>query len=336
MSTTIEQDLTAVLGSVIILSPESFGLSGEPAIAVSAVPAPAGYPAHLLPAEPLVRALQNLLYARCYSHRLGDPVTDVPPPDPALVGRLSQANHSRERWDPGWVIYQFGANGQVYVMKGERQHLAQPGEYLAATPGLPLQVGSQVTLWVTRESVNVQPGFYYMFGEVPPDTWDDYWLVRYYFHCRPADVAELVAHLTASLNRSQVPFRMKALSDSAHYTRTDAMVLYCARRYHRVVAWAIAELSKAAAAALRPAVPLFSKRLRPGVGFAEDPKTGESFGMSRCRLVAEGIVDAWRMSYQSVPARQQAVAARFSLNGLSLERPYLNAGSVDLFDLSAA
>ena len=75
------------------------------------------------PAESLIQVVQGLLYGRCYSHRLADAVPGV---SAAVVGadaehvrRLSAANRSRERWDPGWQIYQLAANGQELVASGE-------------------------------------------------------------------------------------------------------------------------------------------------------------------------------------------------------------------------
>ena len=38
---------------------------------------------------------------------------------------------------------------------------------------------------------------------------------------------------------------------------------------------------------LRPATPLLTRILHEGIGLAEDPATGESFGMSRSRLIAQ-------------------------------------------------
>jgi hypothetical protein len=83
---------------------------------------------------------------------------------------------------------------------------------------------------------------------------------------------------------------------------------------------------------LRDSVPLFTKKLRNGVGLAEEPNTGESFGMHRCRLTAEGIVEAWYRGDQTIQGRMQAVNARFAFNNLKLEKPYLNPGSQDLFE----
>ena len=47
------------------------------------------------------------------------------------------------------------------------------------------------------------------------------------------------------------------------------MVLYCARRYFQIVARIIERLPVAAGRHLAATVPLFTKRLRAGVGLAE-------------------------------------------------------------------
>jgi hypothetical protein len=55
--------------------------------------------------------------------------------------------------------------------------------------------------------------------------------------------------------------------------------------------------------------------------------------MHRCRLGAEGILDAGQKSDQSAEGRLRAVAARFAQNAMRLELPYLGPGSVDLPDV---
>jgi hypothetical protein len=330
--TVKNSELAEVLEAVKILSPFAVQFGSEPAIQVApATPAP-GYGNHPLPADALVRTLEMLLYDRCYAHRLGLSI-GAPAQDPQCAARLSAANRSKERWDAGWSVYQLGLNGMVYIVKGERQRTALPGEFiLTGAPGVAAQVGSVVSLLVPRESFVMQPGFYYMFSETPNDVWDDYNLLRYYFHCTPECVEAAVAYLTASLNRYQLPFRMKALSDASLYTRTDAMVLYVARRYFPLTTRIVQDMPEAISGAFRAPIPWFARPLQPGIGMAEDPGNGESFGMHRCRLVAEGIADAWRQGDQSSAAKIRAVEARFALNGMKADRPHLNAGSVDWFE----
>lgn len=80
---------------------------------------------------------------------------------------------------------------------------------------------------------------------------------------------------------------------------------------------------------LKPAVPLFSKKLRPKIGLADDPGHSRSFGLNRCQLLAEGIVHAWTKGQQSPQARANAVRQQFAANRLDFDRPHLNASSAD-------
>jgi hypothetical protein len=172
-----------------------------------------------------------------------------------------------------------------------------------------------------------------MYGETLSDVWDEHSLVRFYFHATSDGAPALVDYLTATLNRYQVPFRMKALSEPAMYQRSDAMVLYVSRRHYEITARLVLDIPSDIAGQLRSTTPFFTRPLQDGIGIAEDPNTGESFGMHRCRMVAEGIVDAWMQSDQSVEGRLAAIAARFAANGCNLHLPYLSPGSVDLQEI---
>jgi hypothetical protein len=336
----IQEEIIPILREIEILSPTAFRFRDEmmPATAgFTPMPSVPGFPSHPLPEIPLVRDIQSVLYARCYSRRM----EEAPPPDPqtlvadpTFLPKLMQSNRSRPGWEGGWTVYQVSPNGQVWLSKGDRQRSAVPGEFISTgPPGVAPQSGSIVNVQVARESTVAQPGFYFMYGETLGDVWDDQSVVRFYFHAPSSAAPELIEALTPLLNRYQVPFRMKALNEPAMYGRTDAVVLYVARRYHDITVRIVRQLPVNVADRLHDSTPLFARPLQPGVGVAEDPNTGESFGMHRCRLMAEGIFDAWQRNDQSVDGRLRAVAARFTQNGLKLEFPHLSADSVDLADV---
>jgi hypothetical protein len=329
----IKEELSAILREIEIVSPAAIRFRGEmiPVQPAQAAPMP-GFPQHPLPDMPLIREMQALLYGRCYSHRIDEPPqASAAPPDPGYVYKLAAQNRSRPGWEGGWMIYQTGTNGQIWIVKGDRQRTAVAGEYVTTgPPGIPPAAGAIVNVQVQRESMTAQPGFYFMYGETLADVWDDEGLVRFYFHASASGAPDLIGELTGRLNRYQVPFRMKALNDPAMYTRTDAIVLYVARRHHRITVQIVRDLPATVLDSLRSSTPLFTVALAPGIGVAEDPNTGESFGMHRCRLVAEGIVDALQGGDSSIQGRLRAVAARFEKNELQLETPHLGAGMTGL------
>jgi hypothetical protein len=333
MTLDIQADLTRVLEAVTITSPAMFLFRGE---TINVSPGPVqpipGFPNHPLPQLPLARDLQAVLYSRCYAQRIEDqtPASPAAPftPDPSFVPALSRANRSQPRWEGGWSVYAIGQGGQVSLQKGDRQRFAFPGEFLSqGPPGLPPQPGTAVSVYAPRESNATQPGFYFAFGEMLSDIWDEHNLLRFYFHA-PSDVAaDLLAYLTGALNKRLAPFKIKVLNEPALFPRTDAVVLYLAKRYYELTVRLIREMPQALAGTLRRSTPLFTLPIQPGVGMAEDPNTGESFGMNRCRMTAEGIVEACRNGEASITARMKSIAARFAQEGYSLELPYLNPGS---------
>jgi hypothetical protein len=330
----IREQLRPIVEAIEIVSPAAFRYRGK---AMAVPPGPVtpipGLPAHPLPQTPLVRELQQLLYTRCYAQPFDDE-SELQLPlqsDPSFVQRLSAANRSRARWEAGWTVYSVAAAGQVYLQKGDRQRSAMAGEYLTAgPPGMPPQPGVQTTVASPRDSAIAQPGFYFLYGETLSDLWDEHHLLRFYFHATAVGVGSLLEYLTGELNRFQVPFRMKALIEPALYRRTDAVVLYLARRYHAIAVRIVRGMPREVAAGLRPASPLFTLELARGVGLAEEPNTGESFGMHRCRMTADGLVEAWKAGKRTTDARIDAIGAQFKQAGFQLDMPYLSPSSTDL------
>jgi hypothetical protein len=334
-------ELTSALNLVTIHSPLVFSLAGEAPIDVSAIPTTEGWAgggpsgsAQPADHERLVRAIQTTLYDRGYARRLGGSEyhpTRAVAADPEFVRRLAEANSTRERWDQGWIVHHLGPDGQVFVRKGERERAAIPGAFISeAVVGAPPQIGASVRIRAPRETLDMQPGYYFAFGETLDELAEQSSLVRLYFHCDAEGAVRLVGGLSREMNEFQVPFKLKVPAAPSLCDRTDAAVLYIGARYFAITARIVAQVHEDVP--LAPAVPLFTKRLWPGIGAAVDPGSGESFGTHRCRLAAEGIVDAWQQGSQELTARLAAVAARFATAGLDLARPYVGPGGIDIFE----
>jgi hypothetical protein len=330
----LHEEIIEVLNKFEIRSPVAFSFDGEPESDVrSFQSAHASGAASGQSDDMLIKAIQAVLYDRCYARRVprsSASAAHAASADIEFGRRLAAANAGRERWDRGWVIHQFGPNGQVFVRKGDRERVAVPGAFIFdAAPGMTPQIGSSVSVRAASETYEAQPGYYFAFGESLDELADNLSLTRLYFHCRAEDAASLVSELTAALNRFQTPFQLKTPTAPALYGRTDAAVLYVGARYFPITARIVAFAREKVR--LEATTPLFTKTLWPGVGAAVEPGTGESFGSHRCRLMAEGIVDAWRRGEQGALARYAATEARFAAADLDLKRPWLGPGGVDPF-----
>lgn len=276
--------------------------------------------------EPLTAALTDAIYSAGFARGLGDdalPDDDTTEAD--LVRRLSAANQSRDRWLPGWRIERVEKDGRIVASQGGRQRIAKPGQYAATfARDLPPRAGMAVTLFFPRQSLTLQSHVYYAFGETPPSAEaDESRPARIYIQAPAGALPELYERITGELNRRALPFTMKTMLAASERTRRDATVLYAERDHCAHVEEVLAMLPPALHSSLGPGTPLFTRPLGPGIGMAESPGGGESFGMQRSRFVAEGIVDAWKRGEDDCERRMRAVKRRFEAAGLDWNRPHL-------------
>lgn len=328
-------EVAAVLAAVVVHSPTLVSVAGQRVAVSAGGEAAAGAPAGGA-VSPAVAALGDQLYAAAYCRRIDAPPAPQPTAteNPAFRAALSAANSGRERWDGGWRIEQVEPTGAVTAVKNGLGRRFAAGQYVSHDgPGAPPQPGGWVSAFFARESFRFQPGFYFAFGEAPADLEPGSGPLRFYWNLAAVGAAPWVAATTSLLNRWQVPFQLKVLDRPGLFGRRDAGVLFLDRRYQALGAPLIERLGEAVADHLLDDVPLFARRLAPGVAYAEDPGTGESFGQERCRLVAEAVWAAWRRGEQGVAARVRELDRLFEERGLSLSRPWLAARSAPRYPL---
>lgn len=145
-----------------------------------------------------------------------------------------------------------------------------------------------------------------------------------------------MALVTEQLNREGIPFKTKVLSNPHQYLRADAGVLYVDQRDFGRLRPIIKQLYDDLRTGLNAPVPMFTKRLAPGLGLAEDPGGGLSFGQSRCRTAAEGLRRCWTEGLRQPEARLHLVTEVFREKGLDPMRLYLAQGSADRYTIDLA
>lgn len=283
--------------------------------------------------EYLVGRLEAELYRSFYSR--GRPVPfrpgDAPPvrPDAAFVGVLSACNGGHGGWDPGWRVE--AADGSTLRVARDGFHMSVPTSECRPTR---FAAGAFVSVRRTKEHRAVSPGFYFALSDADHARDGEDVEVHVYFHLTAAGAAPLIATATELLNEAGLPFGLKVLDHPAAYTRCDAAVLYLRNADFAPARCALREAVSACAPHLRSDPPAFTKPLSRGVAVCEHlPSHGASFGTSRCRLLAEGIVAAHDRGASRLSDRLDAVAHRFAESGLDLDVPYLAPGSSDSYEL---
>lgn len=241
----------------------------------------------------------------------------------ALAQRFSAANTGRGEVQADWRL-----SGR----DGNRIRVSRDGLDMwieeAEEQGLGSAPAGLVSVLVPKDRLGTGESFYTMFGDRGRGV-DAEQVDRFYWHLRPSDAEELVAATSGTLNGDGLPFRMKIARDGHGFLRCDTAVLYTPRRLRERIVPAVGVIHRRVAGRLRARVPTLTRPLAPGLGFAEDPGGGESFGSHRCRILADSLVAAWRAGQGSADGRLRHVLGGFAREGLDPDRPYLCAGSKD-------
>ncbi len=253
--------------------------------------------------------------------------------------QLDENNRGVGYFDSGWSVLQEETDGSVAVTKNglrlhiEREKHLQESEQAAV-------VGDSVAIRMPKNLV--QNGFYLAVGNLgvqrQMESASDSRTVRVYFNLTPEGAVGVMGDLTEKLNQVAVPFSFKALYNPADYGRYDSGVLYFETHYYELVQPVLLDIYGENQSHFQPEIPLFTMELAPGLGLAEEPDqkfaSQESFGLNRCQIIANGLLGAWQQAENSPEVKMKAILEQFSLLGIDVKRPYLNASSQDIYRIN--
>ncbi|MGF1576511.1 MAG: lanthionine synthetase LanC family protein [Cyanophyceae cyanobacterium] len=279
--------------------------------------------------------LKFRLYSSLYSRGLPTPANLeknflIPQRNTPFIEQLSAANAGQGYWrnDPDirWL------DNHQAMIKIHGLEMRIPQEALSDSSDL-LRSGEPLRIKLPKEYLGMSPGFYMAISDQGLMEEEGDQLVRVYWHLMAEGAIPLMASLTTQLNQMGIPFQFKVINDPARYTRCDAAVLYFQQSHYRSVSEILEKIYPDIAAYLRPTTPVFTKVLAPGIGLAEDPGNGDSFGLNRCGILADGLIRAYEAGVKSVEEKLQIVENQFIEAGLRLTTPYLNSQSQDCYPI---
>jgi hypothetical protein len=329
MTQNMHPDLRTVAEAVRITAPDRYVLDGnERHITGSAGPSA---DAETTVRAVLLRAIENELYYRYYRRpgapHLSDPATASIDTMRSFTAALSAANRGTGTWDPGWQIQEKAPDGRVLVRKDEVTYRAAQADVqrMAGEGDDPTwPAGMRVRVRVPKEIRQLVQGFYMALGDAAwPDSFDRHGrLVRLYWGLSSDAAPDYLRQITGALNRLGLPFRTKVVQDPSQYRNADAGVLYVPPDVIDAAWPAIAETYATLRHRLRSVVPMFTRTLADGLGLAEDPGGGISFGQSRCRLVAHGLWSAFEAGAHDAAGCRHHIAAAFAANDIDPAHPH--------------
>lgn len=242
---------------------------------------------------------------------------------------LREANTGTGSWESGWVIT--GTSGDDVTLRRDGLELTAPRDAWRRPPGQWIEPGDQAQLRLPKDLPAYSPGFYLALG-VEPFSRHDRQKIRLYWNVSPEGAIRLMERCTSLLNEERVPFHLKVCNDPGRFGRCDPAILYLRQDDVAAASDTLRWLYEAVSPWLRSRVPPLTKRLAPGLALAEDPG-GESFGLHRCGLLADGVLRAWQAGVTDRDARLSVVLDELVEAGVQIDAPYLNPGSTGSYDV---
>jgi hypothetical protein len=130
-----------------------------------------------------------------------------------------------------------------------------------------------------------------------------------------------------TLEAFRTPYILKCPYLPEMFDRVDAFVVYLSSRGWFAARPALRAVHDSVAGRLHWESPPLTFPLGPGVAAGEDPQNGMSFGQSRSRAVADGLLRAVEARYTDSEAIAAIILRGFPFHGISPGYPYLQFGS---------
>jgi len=239
---------------------------------------------------------------------------------------LSAVNNTKNGLDYVWTVYLMDGNGTAFVAKNGEARALVPGQWEFFSPtDTSLKVGVVVNIKITREDTTMQPVFYHVKGQYMVSQQAEF--VRIYFNTNFDGALILVDGISRVFNHYKLPFLFKCLNHPDLFNRTDSAVLYLSKQHFRFGSDLLRTILPKVKPFLKQEVPLFTMMIIPGVSFSEDPGNGQSFGMSRCNMLAEGIVNAFVKDIKGGLSQMTEILKVFGKNGITTSQIYLKPNS---------
>lgn len=256
--------------------------------------------------------------------------------DLEFFARLHESNNGEGYFVPGWRVLRQENDGSLAVKAGNMTLHIERKRHLQVTEQS-ATIGDLVAIWTPRN--RVQNGFYVAVGNAGQENHGNRdghsETARIYFNLSSEGAVAIMRCIARQLNKIQLPFTFKVLYNPSDYGRYDSGVLYFKKSNYEILRQLIQTIYKENQLYFQKQVPLFTKFLAPGLALAEEPNykfsIQESFGMNRCKIVANGLLESWQKGDNSPKVRMTFILKHFALLGIDLQHSYLNANSKDIY-----
>jgi hypothetical protein len=275
--------------------------------------------------------LETILYSKFYCKGYISPLSEdnfssKGPLISNFTEALSSSNSGSGSIEPDWKLVHKNNEGWIAEKNGLKL-LVKKGDFFYSRRKT-FESENSINLKYPKELMNSSPGHYLALGDKKLDAKT---IVRLYLNLDPRGAIRFMEMATRALNSAKLPFNIKVINDPCKFTRTDAVVLYFAKEHYSEIFRLLCYIYRTLRKYFRPRIPIFTKFIAPGLGLAEDPGKGESFGTNRCLLLAKAIIECYKLRIKPLSEKLIKVQEIFSDTGLSIGKPFMNPNSNDCY-----
>jgi hypothetical protein len=248
--------------------------------------------------------------------------------DIQFYGQLHNSNSGTGYFDAGWLVKIEEHDGSLAVAKdGLTLHLDRTKHLSAAEQNA--EKGDVVSIQMPKNLI--QPGYYVAVSNLGAGRSE----VEIYFNVSPEGAVCLMQVLTKSLNEAMIPFTLKTLYNPSEYECYNPLILKFSRDSYTAIWKILHSIYENFSRYFREETPLFAKVLAPGLALAEEPQqkfsVQEDFGKNRCQVITHGLMEARQEGDEAPEKRMDAILRHLTFHKISLEHPYLNPTSEDIY-----
>ncbi len=278
----------------------------------------------------IIEELSKIIYQNYY---IDDKFSLLDSKDIEFEKSINKLVTNKIRFHKNWKIEYINSDSSIVAVKKHKRLLILPGSYITESNYEYPKINKNVVVIQHCLTISDNDEFAHIYGEEIDEEFYE-GMIRIYFNCFESKISSIMQFFIQRLNKTKTPFHMKCIKSRAKMYRKDKLILFLDKRYFFDFKPILKEILKEIKPFLQPQTPLFTLKLHDGIGFAENPPNpNESFGMSRCRLIAEGI---WQAHENKFPKSEwvNSVINYIETQGYDLEKFYLNPNSRFPYDFS--
>jgi hypothetical protein len=245
-----------------------------------------------------------------------------------FIMELSQANSGAGTWEDGWLLVGEDDKQDKLIVQKRKINF-----WVSKENFIPL-LGLSGMVKIEKEIRFLNTHFYYAFGNTNKREVKNYQnqQLRFYWNLTAKGAIEYIKLITKELNKNKIHFSTKVIADHSNYKRTDAGVLYIDYSQVTEAMPVIRYVHEKIKKLLKEGVPMFVKKIDQGLGFAEDPKNGLSFGISRSKIIAETLYDCFNKENVNELMIELELIKSFHKLGINASQPYASTAKLNEYE----